>query len=301
MKNIHYLLLGGALAAVIGGAAFATAIHQRQDEPSQPIVTNPSPSPSPEPVAQNPSPANPGTRPTPQPPAPPKYPEFEHRRITLADEVQPGTEFHTFREQLRQAVKSRDARFVRSLIPANGVTLGFGGPQSAEDLNLNSPQSRFWSLLEKSTAIGCTAQKNEYFQNAVQGDRVWVCANINQAFRQQYPAPPSYEGIEWELTHVVVVGENVNVRSQPSLNSSAINVLSNEVVEVDRPALEKYLDRLFSEGKEHDPIEGWTPVKLSNGQAGYVYNRFVYAPLEYRAVFGQVNGQWQLIHMPGGD
>lgn len=300
MKNIHYLILGGALAAIVGGAAFATVLHtnQRQGEPSQPIVTKPSPSPSvspsPEPVVQKPLP-------TPQQPAPPKYPEFEHRRITLVDEVKPGTEFYAFREKLRQAVKKRDARFVRSLIPPNGVTLGFGGPQTAEDLDLENPQARFWSNLEKSTAIGCTAEDNHYVEVGVTGDRVWVCANINEAFREQYPAPASYEGIEWELNHLVVVGENVNVRSQPSVNSSVVNILSNEVVNIDRPTLEKYLDELFSQGKEYGALDGWTPVVLPNEQKGYVSNRYAYAPLEYRAVFGQVNGQWQLIHMPGGD
>jgi hypothetical protein len=75
--------------------------------------------------------------------------------------------------------------------------------------------------------------------------------------------------------------------------------LSNEIVELDQATFQAQLNQ--SPTPNLDPIEGWTPVRLFNGQRGYVYSRYVYFPLAYRAVFGKVKGNWQLMYMPGGD
>lgn len=223
---------------------------------------------------------------------------FPHRSIVLRDEVVSGSEFDQFRQKLRQAVQSRDADFAAALIPASGVSLGFGAPLTIEELDLHNPNALLWSILEKALFPGCdplTAQ--EAYSNGDAEFEGWVCHNLNQLFVEQYPAPATAQGVDYELSQVIVVGENVNVRAQPSTNSDVIGILSNELVEFDRMAWEE----LPPEDQSLDLLSGWTPVILPNNRSGYVSNRYAYSPLGYRVLFGKVNGQWQILHIPGGD
>ncbi|WAL58052.1 SH3 domain-containing protein [Thermocoleostomius sinensis] len=224
--------------------------------------------------------------------------DFPHRSIVLRDEVVSGSEFDQFRQKLRQAVQSRDADFAAALIPASGVSLGFGAPLTIEELDLHNPNALLWSILEKALFPGCdplTAQ--EAYSNGDAEFEGWVCHNLNQLFVEQYPAPATAQGVDYELSQVIVVGENVNVRAQPSTNSDVIGILSNELVEFDRMAWEE----LPPEDQSLDLLSGWTPVILPNNRSGYVSNRYAYSPLGYRVLFGKVNGQWQILHIPGGD
>jgi hypothetical protein len=221
--------------------------------------------------------------------------DFPHRSLRLRDEVEPGSEFDQFRQRLRQAVQARDAEFVAALIPESGVSLGFGAPRTRDELELENPDALLWSILEKAMALGCDRTSADY--PAPEATQVWVCHNINQLFYEQYPPPPSAQGVEYELSQVIVVGEDVNVRAQPTTSSPIVGILSNEVVTFDRQTWEI----MPAEQRSPDSIDGWTPVVLLNERSGYVFDRYVYFPLGYRVLFGQVDGQWQILHVPGGD
>jgi hypothetical protein len=107
--------------------------------------------------------------------------------------------------------------------------------------------------------------------------------------------------VEYQINHVVVVGNDVNVRAQPNSNSPVVGLLSNEVVKLNRPIQERQLKELTAQGQFYDSINSWTPVILPNNKQGYVLSRYAYSLLEYQAVFGKVNGQWQLLYLPGGE
>ncbi|MCT7979898.1 SH3 domain-containing protein [Laspinema olomoucense] len=222
----------------------------------------------------------------------PVAPPNSEGQLILEDEAEPGSDFYEFRAQLREAVQKRNAEFLGSILPETGITIGFSRPQTRENLNLDDPKGRFWLILEKAVAIGCAPAENPPPDNTDPGSEIWVCPNVAQAFARQVPPPASSEGVSWQLERVVVVGENVNARSQPSLDSEAIATLSNEVVQLDR---DRQLPETF------DPIDSWTAIRLSDDREGYVYNRYVYSPLESHALFGKINGEWQLLGMPGGD
>lgn len=268
MKKLHWAILAAIAIGLVLGASIAATIRatSRRDLPR--IAAN---SPTTEELIP---------------------PEDSQGAILLDDRAQPGGDFYEFRERLREAVKARNAEFVKSLIPDRGLAIGFSVPQSREDLNLDDRNARLWSLLEKAVAIGCTTAENPSSDLADAGSAIWVCPNVAEAFAEQFSPPEDREGVSWQLDRVVVVGENVNVRSEPSTASEAIFTLSNQVVKRDR-------DRQSAE--DFDPIDGWTPIILPDDRQGYVYNQFVYSPLDYRAEFGKVNGNWQLLFMPGGD
>lgn len=224
----------------------------------------------------------------------PKLDDFPHQRITLQDDTASDPDFAQFRQQLGQAIKKRDAEFVASLIPAQGIALGFGRPQTLKDLNLEDPEASFWNLLDKALGSTCGTASVE----AVGKMDGWVCPTVYREFYRQYPPKQNTQGIEYEISHVVVVGDRVNVRAQPSLNSSVIAVLSNELVKFDSRAFENSKEEQI---EAHNPIDGWTPVTLPNRKKGYVYNRYAYHPLEYRVIFTKAQGQWQIVQVPGGD
>lgn len=280
------------MASALGGATLATILHKdpatREPAASNRRPTESRPAPAPEAFAKKPATPDHGKE------------ELGRKPIDLDDEVEPGSEFSSFRQELRQAVTERNAYFIRSILPADGISLGFNTPRQIEELGLENPDERFWSLLEKAIANSCAAEASDNYP-VDPGTTVWICSNVTKEFYRQYPAPTSASGLDWELNHAIVVGRGVNVRSQPSLDSEVINSLSNEVVKLDRPAAEKQWQEQVEKGREVDPIYGWTPVILPNGERGYVYNRYVYGPLENRAVFGKVAGEWQLLSMPGGD
>lgn len=242
-----------------------------------------------------------------QPPAEPSQPisspvnDFPHQRISLPDRIEPGSEFDQFRSRSRQAFRDHDVKFVKALFPVDGVGMGFGGPVQKEVLNnIDSDAGKLtWGVLEHAIAIGCdeTSQHDDPTVDA--NTSVYTCPNTTREFYRQYPKPKNAEGVDYEMSRVMVVGENVKVYEQPDSNSAVINTLSNEIVEYDRAALEKFSDeeRMALFGMP----EGWTPVILPNGKSGYVPNRNAYMPLGYRAIFGKVNGQWQLLYIPGGD
>ncbi|MEB3827605.1 SH3 domain-containing protein [Phormidium sp. CCY1219] len=215
-----------------------------------------------------------------------------NRELDLEDEAEPGSEFYEFREQLRQAVEERNAGFVASVLPDEGLRIGFSVPRSPEALQVEDPEARIWSLLEKAIATGCAIAENPPPYNTDPATAIWVCPNVTQALKRQMPPSDAESGLSWEVNSVVIVGENVNVRSQPNLSGAAIASLSNQVVKRD-PARESESNL--------NPIAGWTPILLSDDRQGYVYNRYVYSPLDYRLFIGQVESNWQLLGMPGGD
>ena len=285
MKRAPWMIAIAVSCAAVVGAGIAATMRFNSSSPlPPPIAASPEvSSPSPSPIAS--------TAPTPSPQ--PKLDGFPHQRILLKDQTNP--EFAKFRQQLQQAIQKRDARFISALIPQKGLTLGFGRPNTAKQLKLDDPKAPFWSILEK--AMGSTCGFAD--PNDTTPAKGWICPTVSRDFYQQYPPKPDTPpGLEYELSNVIVVGDRVNVRALPNLNSEVVGILSNEVVKFDKKRFENSQEEQV---KATNPISDWTPVILPNRKQGYVYNRYAYQALENRAIFKKINGKWQITEMPGGD
>ena len=285
MKRAPWIIAIAVSSAAILGAAIAATMHP-----------NPSSQPSVSPVAAAPEvSASPSDSASPEPSPSPKLDDFPHQRLSLTDQTQSDPEFAKFRQQLQQSIQKRDAAFVSALIPPKGLPLGFGRPSTAKELKLDDPKASFWSLLEKAMGSTCGFADPK----AATAAKGWLCPAVSRDFYQQYPpklnAPP---GLDYELSNVIVVGDRVNVRALPTLNSEVVGVLSNEVVKFDKKRFENAQEE---KTQAPNPISDWTPVILPNRKQGYVYNRYAYQPLENRAIFKKIKGQWQITEMPGGD
>ncbi len=289
MKRAPWIITIAVSSAAILGAGIAATVrfNSPSQSPSPQVIVSPSGSVSPSPeVAVSPSP---------EPSPSPKLDDFPHQRISLKDRTNTDPEFAKFRQQLQQAIQKRDAKFVSALIPAKGIALGFGTPRSIKELTLTDPKAPFWSILEKAMGVSCGFAD----PSATTADKGWICPTVSRDFYQQYPPNPNAPpGLKYELSNVIVVGDRVNVRALPSLKSEVVGVLSNEVVLFDQKRFENSKEEQVN---ATDPISDWTPVILPNKEQGYVYNRYAYRALDYRAIFNKINGNWQITEMPGGD
>lgn len=252
------------VTATLGGASFALFWHNR------PVVNDPisQPSPTPFPAAifptasiETPS----GSRPL---------------NLLERDDVEPGSEFDRFRREFRHAVADRDREFITGLLPE-------GSPLSEK-----MGEARIWEVLEKAIALGCIAEENPTDAKIDPFTSLWICPPVQSELLQAYP-PSTHSPqprLDWEKNQVVVVGLGVNVRSSPDIDSEAIAIVSNEVLTRSLSPSEEPPDALSS------PLDGWTAIHLPNGDTGYIYNRYVYSPLDPQIQFGQIQGKWQLFY-----
>ncbi|HEY9695164.1 MAG TPA: SH3 domain-containing protein [Oculatellaceae cyanobacterium] len=227
-----------------------------------------------------------------------KLDDFPHQRFTLVDKVKPGSDFARFRQRLRYATKLKDMNFIRTILPSDKIAIGYG-ETAIGDLKLENRESAFWLTLEKAIAVGCTAEVNLSYPELDPESQLWSCNNITKQLNSQSNSSALDPSGLSSISRVVVIGKNVSVRSQPQKNSAVVALLSNEVVEVDHQIKAQQVAQTTF-GESNNPINNWTPVILPQGRKGYVYNRFVYSPSEYQAVFGKIQGTWRLLAMPGG-
>jgi hypothetical protein len=165
-------------------------------------------------------------------------------------------------------VRDRDAAYMARFIPADGLPIGFGIPQTAADLELDNPDTWFWQMLDKALVPGCGKTEIDYYEQADQGSEGWVCPNIADRFYEQVPPPEEPQELEYEFTKVIVYGDAVNVYEQPDANSRIIATLSDEVVDFNRDQWEQIMAAVDYE--EPQILKDWTPVVLPNGESGYI-------------------------------
>jgi hypothetical protein len=207
------------------------------------------------------------------------------RPIVVRNEIAQDPSFAQFAAKLQQAIRDRDAKYVTSVLPANGIAIGYSRPTKIADLKLNHPQSDFWGILTYTTANGCA-------RSALANSAAWLCATVAGDFERQYPVPKNGNWMDYMLQQVIVLGQDVNVRSQPNRNGTVVSTLSHEVV-THNPKVTTRFSR--------NPLVGWTPVTLNNGKTGYVNNRYVYFPLGYTLQVEKRQNQWQITQVLTGD
>ncbi|MEO1348467.1 MAG: SH3 domain-containing protein [Cyanobacteria bacterium J06635_15] len=304
MKKAYWWLAGiVGVSLIVGGSC---AVMRNPDSPSADSTVSETAT-----QAESEAESTPGDQaaevdqtPTPTPDPDQALTDFDHRRLEVIDKVNSGSEFAQFRNDFAAAVKGRDRNFITALIPEDGLIYGFGGPMQPEDLDLTEEDGWFWQELEKIVAPS-SCEVTDY-PSTQQGQDVWVCPNISASFYRQYPVsdiPPETlgedEGLGVEFETVIVYGNGVNVRSAPNTKAEVVGKLSNELVTLDQVAMEQLYDE--APDSASGAVDGWTAIVLPNQVRGYVYNQFVYQPLSPRALFEEIDGEWQIVRILAGD
>ena len=201
---------------------------------------------------------------------------FPQQRLSLVDQAQSSRDFFQFRQRLRQAVRDRDARFIRSIV-TNHTKLSFGSLLTLDDLDIDNPKATIWLGMEKAFSVGCA--KASGFTDMPS----WVCPHVFQVW------PDNLD----PFNYVAILGKDVNARSQASANSPVVGMLFNEVVKL--APLQRKAQFNFNN------LYNWSQVVLPNGHHGYVLNRYIYSPVGYRGFFEKIGGKWKMTFFLTGD
>lgn len=201
----------------------------------------------------------------------------------VTSQANPGISFQQFRQQLLQAIKRRDAQFVRALVTPQ-TQWSYGGSLSLKTYAIDNPKAAFWQHLEKAVQAGCAITSPA--KTVQPAPNVWTCPDTTRAQQSIRPDRPVYGE-----TSVAILAEGVNIRSGAGTQYPVIQVASHEYL----PIAGGYLP------KDYANLHSWTPVTLSNGKRGFVQNRFAFhSPTDFRVGFNSIQGQWRLHHfLPG--
>jgi len=263
-RYILILTLFVSLSAIVISACSSSTPNSTQAPASSPqVTTTPSPLPTPSLAAMTASP----------------YPRRSFP--PLQDQVTPGSSFVQFRQQLQQAIQQRNAKFMRDIADPQ-IKITFGPPMEFSALGFDDPNSLAWKRLERIVAIGCSP----YEAPAGTAIDAYQCPHVSQS------------AVGDPFSDVHILGEAVNVRSQPRSDSPVIDTLNNEIVKFDSTGFEQFTQEQRDLAQT---LEGWMPVVTPGGKRGYVSSRYAAIAAGYRARFENKQGQWKMTIFITGD
>jgi hypothetical protein len=283
------VVLTAAVSSTIAAVTFrqpdAEKVAQTQPTQNQPTQNQPAQN---QPTQATPQATTPAEQLNPPVSTTPKSETSSPRQtITLVDESVQSPEFAKFLDRTKKAVRDRDAKYIRSIVTPE-TRFSFGKQRSIDSLNPDNPKSPFWTSLEKSLSLGCSQEAQAY-----------SCPTVFHQFDAAIRKSTSPQTDAFSA--IVVVGQNVNVRSQPNPTAPVVATLTNEIVQYDTVAIQNASAKDRAETLKLDNPNGWTPIVLPDAKRGYVSSQFAYSPVGYRVLFGKEQGEWKMQAFVTGD
>jgi hypothetical protein len=189
-------------------------------------------------------------------------------RLLPLDECAQDQSFVHYRDELRQAIASRDAEKMLALV-SEGIQTDFGGGQGrkafASQWELDTPEtSKLWSELTKALQLGC-------------------------ALDGEYAAVPRLAGrlpLEMDgFTTVWVVQPNATLHQEMSDDSPVLRKLDWDLLSL----------------AERDGDDDWAAISLGHDRTGYIRRTNIRSAGSYRALFARYQGQWRMTAFVAGD
>jgi hypothetical protein len=90
--------------------------------------------------------------------------------------------------------------------------------------------------------------------------------------------------------HVAIIGSGVRVRTEPRPDSDTLASLTYAIVPI-----------VHDPGQPPDLGDRWTAVRLPNRRVGFVAAQYARSPIDYRAIFARVAGDWRMVAFVAGD
>lgn len=201
----------------------------------------------------------------------------QERFVKPVDEGPKNASFQTFRTQLIAALKRRDARYIYGIVDRN-IKLGFGGEDGLANFKKNwkleSAKSEFWAEMLKVVSNGGTFDKSNR--------NLFLAPYLFATF------PEDFDPFEYQA----IFGFDVNLRSQPNVNSTVVAKLSYNIVKAD------YQNSIAI--RDSDKYQ-WIKVETVGGKKGWVAAEYVRSSIDYRAGFEKIKGKWTLTFFLAGD
>ncbi|WP_019502584.1 SH3 domain-containing protein [Pseudanabaena sp. PCC 6802] len=193
-------------------------------------------------------------------------------KLQPIDEGATDPSFQSFRKELLAAARRRDKNYIFS-ITAPDIKYTFGRGEGLADFKKHSgfsdPNHAIWGDLIEVLALGGV------FESSDRGQKTFCTPYVFCKFPDKLDA----------FTNVVVIKPNVPLRKTPSANAPVVETLSHDIVQRNQ----EYRD------------SQWIKITTPNNKEGYVLHQEVRSPIDYRAVFIQVNGRWTMKTFISGD
>ncbi len=196
------------------------------------------------------------------------------------DEAVKDASLVTFRNQVYQAAWGKDLDKLLSFI-ADDIKFSFGAESGKADF------IKAWQL------------DNKPEESALWGELLAIL-KLGGGFGNWDPdhfyAPYIFvlEDIDDPYTGAIVTGENVRLRAGPSSKSDILGSLSWDLVEIQDQA--EYANETIG-GESHV----WQKVKTAKAETGFVYEKYLRTPVDYRAGFVKKDGKWIMNLFIAGD
>jgi hypothetical protein len=214
-------------------------------------------------------------------------PTLGHAQNMIAwpvDEAKKDPSFLTYRNTMLELVKAQDTEAFLKLVDPE-IHLSFGGHSGHEDmrrqLNLSPDdlseeyksqvtelRDQYWNEIAKVLKVG-----GRFKDAAFVAPYTWTAKTPEDA-----DAYKTY----------FVTGSNVLLRSAGNSEAPIITRLSYNIV------YSVYSD-------EWDLDADYLPIRLPDGQAGYLSSQYLRSQIDYRASFLKLDGKWQMVMFIAGD
>ncbi len=172
----------------------------------------------------------------------------------------------TFRARLLRALAEGDADgLVEAAHPE--IRLSFGGDFGRESFRELVQDPEYRGELAAVLGLG----------GVFTGDGRFVAPYTFQRF------PDGHDPFEC----YAVLGRDVRVRAAPDLDAEVLDLLTYEAV--------------CHPPSQRTRRNGFVPIGLEDGGTGYVAERFLRSPIDYRAIFENEDGRWWLVTFIAGD
>ncbi|MFD1735019.1 SH3 domain-containing protein [Bacillus salitolerans] len=201
-------------------------------------------------------------------------------KVPIRDESSQNPLIAKFIAELKTVIKEKNKENLLQLL-SDEIKFSFGAEEIGKagfvkkwNLDQQPENSRVWIELQDALAHGGTLHEDSY-----------TAPYIYLNFPEGYDA----------FNYGAILGERVNLRTTPSLNSETILQLSYEVVEM----VGEYTEETVKIDQE---LYHWVKVKTLDGVMGYVAGKYVRTSVDYRiGIDKDESGQLKIQFFIAGD
>ncbi|MDZ4726333.1 MAG: SH3 domain-containing protein [Leptospira sp.] len=207
---------------------------------------------------------------------------FKGRILKPKNESSKDESFVKFSNNLTNAIKQKDVKFLQEITDPE-IHFSFGGESGKKQffkafaLNQNPKKSNIWEIFESTIKLGFYQNKEGHF----------VAPYLFETFPEDLDPFMFY----------VVNGTNVNIREDAHMNAKVIKKLSYDIVGSDSSSpVTNDLDKKLNKGDCN-----WQKVCLFDGTSGFICDKYLRSPLDYRIFFEKKKQKWMMTIFIAGD
>lgn len=196
-------------------------------------------------------------------------------RLAPMDEGPRDASFLKFRNDFKAIIARKDATALMKIIVPN-IQNSFGGDNGAANFKKMwkpaNAKSDIWPVLKLVLDMGGNFDSKTEFS----------APYVFSAF------PSDIDGFE----AVVVTADNSELRDKPKADAAVVRTLDHDIL-----TLKNGAKKLQHEAGPDD----WLEVTDAAGKHGFVLQRDVRSPIDFRAGFKKIKGRWRMIDLVVGD